>query len=415
MLALATFLFPAGIANAASGDLVMYESNIIFSSAFFVEGSNIRIRAKVVNNSPNDLLGSVRFQTQDGVFGSDQPISALGGKNDDVFIDFTPEKFGYYDLTITVIPWDASDDNPNNNTVTKQIYVEQDTDRDGEPNNSDQDIDGDDVLNAEDAFPIFLAESVDTDGDGTGNNGDEDDDNDGYADSVDALPFDPNYSKDMDSDGTADEKDDDVDGDGVGNNQEVFLATDSLNADTDGDHVNDKNDEFPLDDKETIDTDGDGVGDNEDNDIDGDGIRNSNDSFPYDNTPIALASEEVYLADIGETILLDGSSSNDPEGSIVRYQWKFGNNEEVVDGATVEKVFDTKGIQTAVLSVTDEKGQTSSTEVKIRVLDYKFIFWSIMFSLLLISIAFYVIYRYNSRAIKPEQVGASHLKRKKTS
>lgn len=414
LLALSTLLIPVGIANAASGDLVLYENGITFDSTFFTEGTNIRIKASVQNHSPNDLLGSVRFQTQDGVFGTDQPISALGGRSDDVFIDFTPGSFGYYDLTITVIPWDASDDNPNNNVVTKRIYVEQDTDMDGRPNSSDPDIDGDGVLNGDDAFPVYLAESLDSDGDGTGNNADGDDDNDSFEDTVDAMPLDPNFSKDMDSDGTADENDDDVDGDGVGNNQEVFLATDALNSDTDSDNVNDKNDEFPLDSNETIDSDGDGVGDNADDDIDGDGIPNSSDRFPYDNTQIALASEDTYYVDIGETLTLDASNSKDSEGSIVRYLWSFGSDDEL-EGQTVEKTFDTKGVQTTVLSVTDEKGQTSSTEVKIRVLDYKFIFWSIMFSLILISIAFYVIYRYNSRATEPEQAGATHLKRKKTS
>lgn len=412
LLALATFLLPIGIANAASGDLVLYESNVVFNNSFFVEGTNIRIKATVQNNSPNDLLGSVRFQTQDGNFGSDQPISALGGKSDDVFIDFTPATYGYYDLTITVIPWDASDDNPNNNTVTKRIYVEQDTDHDGEPNNSDQDIDGDKVMNADDTFPLDTTESVDSDGDGSGNNADLDDDNDGYTDNVDAMPLDPNFSKDMDQDGTADEKDEDVDGDGIGNNDEMKDGTDSLKPDTDGDNVNDKNDAFPLDTKESIDTDGDGIGDNQDDDIDGDGIANSQDQFPYDKSPVALSSEDTYFTNINENVTLDASASQDDGGSIVRYVWQFGKD-EVLEGATVEKSFDTKGIQTAVLTVTDDKGQSSSTEVKIRVLDYRFIFWAILFALLLISIAFYIIYRYNLRAIQPEQAGRTHLKRKK--
>ncbi len=412
ILALAIFLFPIGIANAISGDLVLYESNVTFNNSFFVEGTNIRIKATVQNNSPNDLLGSVRFQTQDGTFGSDQPISALGGKNDDVFIDFTPPSYGYYDLTITVIPWDNSDDNPNNNTVNKRIYVEQDTDRDGEPNNSDADIDGDGVLNADDVFPLDSTESIDSDGDGAGNTADTDDDNDGYTDDVDAMPLDPNFSKDMDKDGIADEKDEDLDGDGINNSDEMKNGTDPLKSDSDGDNVNDKNDAFPLDSKESIDTDSDGMGDNQDDDIDGDGTSNSQDHFPYDKSPVALSSEDTYLTNLNEPVTLDASASKDDGGSIVKYVWQFGKD-DMLEGVTVQKTFDTKGIQTAVLTVTDNKGQSSSTEVKIRVLDYRFIFWAILFSLLLISIAFYIIYRYNSRAVQPQQVGKAHLKRKK--
>ena len=46
----------------------------------------------------------------------------------------------------------------------------------------DDDIDGDGVLNVNDAFPTNASESVDTDGDGIGNNADLDDDNDGDSD-----------------------------------------------------------------------------------------------------------------------------------------------------------------------------------------------------------------------------------------
>ena len=46
----------------------------------------------------------------------------------------------------------------------------------------DDDIDGDGILNTNDAFPTNPSESIDTDGDGTGNNADTDDDNDGDSD-----------------------------------------------------------------------------------------------------------------------------------------------------------------------------------------------------------------------------------------
>ncbi|MBI4127072.1 thrombospondin type 3 repeat-containing protein [Candidatus Peregrinibacteria bacterium] len=398
------FFSNALTALAASGDLVLYDANVTFSTSFFLEGADIKIKATVQNNSPNDLLGSVRFQTQSGNIGSDQPISALGGKTDDVFVIFTPEKFGYYDLTVTVIPWDPSQDNPSNNVVNKKIYVEQDTDRDGQPNSSDPDIDGDQTNNEQDAFPLDSAESLDSDGDGIGNNSDPDDDNDGYQDSSDALPLDPTYSKDMDSDGIPDEKDEDVDGDGINNSEEMENGTDVLKTDSDGDNVNDKNDAFPLDSNESVDMDADGVGDNSDPDIDGDGIQNSKDANPYDKHPVAMSSEDTYLTNVGSDLTLDASASMDPDGTITRYVWQFGKD-DILEGPRVSRSFDSKGLQTAILTVTDDKGQSSSTEVKIRVLDYRFVFWAILFSLILISIAFYTIYRYNLRAV-------AHLKRK---
>jgi len=57
-----------------------------------------------------------------------------------------------------------------------------DTDGDGSPDFADDDIDGDTVLNVDDAFPYNPDESVDTDGDGIGNEADTDDDGDGVSD-----------------------------------------------------------------------------------------------------------------------------------------------------------------------------------------------------------------------------------------
>jgi FtsP/CotA-like multicopper oxidase with cupredoxin domain len=57
-----------------------------------------------------------------------------------------------------------------------------DTDNDGLDNFTDNDDDGDGVLDENDAFPLDASETRDTDGDGIGNNRDSDDDNDGFSD-----------------------------------------------------------------------------------------------------------------------------------------------------------------------------------------------------------------------------------------
>lgn len=57
-----------------------------------------------------------------------------------------------------------------------------DLDCDGIEDEVDNDIDGDGVDNAHDAFPRDKNETIDTDNDGIGNNADSDDDNDGYSD-----------------------------------------------------------------------------------------------------------------------------------------------------------------------------------------------------------------------------------------
>ncbi len=395
VLALLAF---APAALAASGDLALYDGNVNFVSAQILEGNPVRIKAQVVNNSSYDLLGSVRFSTDKGAIGPDQPISALAGKSDDVFIDWTPSSYGLQNITVQVIPWDASRDDASNNVVKKQIYIEQDTDHDGVKNTVDEDIDGDNVANAEDLYPNDGKESKDTDGDGKGNNADEDDDNDGVLDSEDQLPENPNASKDMDGDQIPDTEDDDVDGDSLSNSEELKSGTDQLNADSDGDTVNDGQDAFPNDANESNDMDSDGTGDKADTDIDGDGINNDKDKAPTDSAPVASLDQNIYFAGLGDEITFDASSSKD-DGSITKYIWQFGN--ETVEGTEVTRSFESKGLQVATLMITDDQGQVSSLDFKVRVLDYKFISLAILFAIILISIAFYTIYRYNTRAKKP--------------
>lgn len=389
------FMLSSPIAFAASGDLVLYDGNVNIVSAQILEGSTVRIKATVLNSSDYDLLGSVKFEVSGSQIGSDQPISAFAGKTDDVFIDWTPASFGLYTVKISVIPWDSSSDNPGNNVVEKEVYVEQDTDGDGVKNSADEDIDGDGVINSEDLYPEDRNESKDTDGDGQGDNADQDDDNDGVLDADDQLPLDPNSSKDMDGDTISDEIDTDVDGDGLENNEEIKLATDSVNSDTDGDGTDDGGDDFPTDASESSDTDGDGLGDNSDSDIDGDGILNEDDKAPYDSAPEVVLNHNFFIADIGEEVNFDASNSTD-DSQIVQYLWQFGN--ETVAGEIVTKSFNTQGLQTATLMLIDDSGQATTKDISIRVLDYKFVITAILFALVLLSIAFYLIYRYNTRA-----------------
>ena len=74
-------------------------------------------------------------------------------------------------------------------------------------NYKDSDDDNDEVLDADDAFPLDASESLDTDSDGIGNNADEDDDGDGFSDTEDAFPLDESESLDTDSDGVGNNAD----------------------------------------------------------------------------------------------------------------------------------------------------------------------------------------------------------------
>jgi len=155
------------------------------------------------------------------------------------------------------------------------------------------DFDGDEVPNAEDAFPLNYMEWSDRDQDGVG-------------DQIDVFPDDPTERRDSDGDGVGDNADpfdydatewSDRDRDGVGDNRDAFPDDGSESRDRDGDGVGDNSDWRPDDPAEARDSDGDDVGDNADafpldpeerSDFDGDGIGDNGDPFPLGEPRIAL-------------------------------------------------------------------------------------------------------------------------------
>lgn len=101
---------------------------------------------------------------------------------------------------------------------------------------SDTDTDGDNVNNAQDAFPYDPTETSDFDGDGIGDNSDTDDDGDGRQDTEDTFPLDASEWEDSDGDGSGNNADFDDDNDGVNDNQDLFPLDNrgALDSDADG-------------------------------------------------------------------------------------------------------------------------------------------------------------------------------------
>jgi PKD repeat protein len=85
--------------------------------------------------------------------------------------------------------------------------------------------------------------------------------------------------------------------------------------------------------------------------------------LPYDiavtDDPIANAGGP-YAALVGETITFDGSGSTD-NGSIVQYDWVFGDGSSIVDaGPNPEHAYNAEGDYQVVLTVTDDEGNTNA-------------------------------------------------------
>jgi pimeloyl-ACP methyl ester carboxylesterase len=101
-----------------------------------------------------------------------------------------------------------------------------DTDLDGMADTEDQDIDGDSILNNQDAFPYNSTEWEDLDNDGIGNNSDPDIDGDNVENIIDIFPLNPTEWEDLDNDRIGNNSDPDIDGDGILNDidESPYLA-----------------------------------------------------------------------------------------------------------------------------------------------------------------------------------------------
>lgn len=86
---------------------------------------------------------------------------------------------------------------------------------------------------------------------------------------------------------------------------------------------------------------------------------------PVNQLPIARPGGP-YSGVRGTAIALNGSTSNDPDGTIVSYAWNFGDG-TTGTGATVSHVYATAGNFTATLTVTDNGGATGSASVQVTV------------------------------------------------
>jgi PKD repeat protein len=72
--------------------------------------------------------------------------------------------------------------------------------------------------------------------------------------------------------------------------------------------------------------------------------------------------------DPGETVGFDASGSNDPDGSIVRYEWDFDDDGTVdATGVTPSTSYGTAGNYTARLNVTDDDGDSRKAGALVRV------------------------------------------------
>jgi PKD repeat protein len=75
---------------------------------------------------------------------------------------------------------------------------------------------------------------------------------------------------------------------------------------------------------------------------------------------------------VDQRITFDGSGSTDTGGTIVRYDWTFGADafpDQTASGQTVQTNYQSSGTRTVSLTVTDDKGKTSTVTHDVTVMD----------------------------------------------
>ena len=87
--------------------------------------------------------------------------------------------------------------------------------------------------------------------------------------------------------------------------------------------------------------------------------------LPPNGTPTASFTVSSPV-EVGTAILFNATSSIDTDGVIVSYQWDFGDG-TTNTGASVHHTYDRGGTFTVILTVTDDRGLTSSTTRQISV------------------------------------------------
>jgi PKD repeat protein len=85
--------------------------------------------------------------------------------------------------------------------------------------------------------------------------------------------------------------------------------------------------------------------------------------------PVAVAGPDRLIAP-GDTVLFDAGQSFDRDGQLTSWRWEFDDLGLPLDARSVERAYDTPGVWTAQLIVTDDSGvlnATASDDVTIRV------------------------------------------------
>ena len=84
--------------------------------------------------------------------------------------------------------------------------------------------------------------------------------------------------------------------------------------------------------------------------------------------PVAEAGQSQSVA-LGDPVTLDGSGSQDPDGSITSWDWDFGDSTAGGSGETVQHTYASAGTFTVTLAVTEDQNLSDQATTTVSVVD----------------------------------------------
>ena len=87
---------------------------------------------------------------------------------------------------------------------------------------------------------------------------------------------------------------------------------------------------------------------------------------PFLKPPVATFTYSPKNPVVGETITFNATASNDPDGTIIIYNWDFGD-ETTGEGVTIDHTYTSPANYTVTLTVKDDQGLRHRTETILNV------------------------------------------------
>jgi chitodextrinase len=88
--------------------------------------------------------------------------------------------------------------------------------------------------------------------------------------------------------------------------------------------------------------------------------------YTADRAPVPQINIDHTFVVQGDPVQVDGGSSTDPDGTIARYAWDFGDGTSAT-GPVVGHIYDSAGVYTISLTVTDDGGRSVTTQATVSV------------------------------------------------